>query len=223
MRDILELFISPEECAKEILNTKGERTIRKALITIAKVVVLIGCIMGLSFKTSLPNILGLLSKTNPDIVNQINELSATNLGAFSVVVTLFLIILLYCATILSALIMAVLLFVIKAIMGGEATFKQLFRVTLYSQVIYSSIMLVTQVCTLVASLTVAGVIASFIILIIGIFQFWYLIFIVVGYNIVNKVSFLKSILAAFMMQGVLWGVQLGLLLLSGVAMPGLVS
>lgn len=211
MSDILQLFLNPEECAQDILVPQSSRTIPKALITLAKIVILLGCIVGLTFKTGLPSYLELVSQIDPEVANQITQLSATNLGLFAIIITLLMIVILYLVSILSALFMAALLFVMKSLMGGKGTFKQLFTITLYAQVIYNSIMLVTQVCVLIATLTLAEGIVVVIARILSVFQYWYLVFVVVAFNVVNRVSLLKSILATFAMQGVIWIIQVGLI------------
>lgn len=221
MRDILQLFLSPEECAKDILAPQSPRTIPKALISLAKIIILLGCIVGLTFKTSLPNYLEVVSQIDPDVVDKINQLSATNLGVFAIIITPLMIVFLYLGAILIALIMATLLFAIKSLMGGKGTFKQLFTITLYAQVIYNSVMLVTQVCVLIATLTFEGGIMAVILRIVSIFQLWYLVFVVVAFNIVNRVSFFKSIVATFAMQGFIWVMQFGLIgLISVIGMMG---
>ncbi len=215
MRSILELFIDPEGCAKEILNTKGSRNIPDAMASIAKIVVLIGCMMGLMLKLSMPQILNdmtemfkNLPKESMNIIMQIKGLSPNELGLFAVILTFFIIIFLFVGSLLSALIMAALLFLIKLVMGGKGTFKQHFTVTLYSQVIYNAVFLIGTGCTLFALWTMATSLLTSIILIVSFFQLWYLVFITVGFKEVNNLGLFKSLVAMFIMEGILISVYL---------------
>lgn len=205
MREILELFTHPEICAEEMIRGKSSRTLAKGIINIAQIALLVALVDAVGSNAISNYLLKLFSGLKLTLPHSLVQLGDRNVGIPLIMLALSVTVIIILGAILAALIMAGLLFVIKFLVGGAATFKELFLITIFSQVVMTAVILVETIVYMIIFMTAPNTISQVILEIMMLFRYWYLVFILVGFNVANKVSLLRSILAVLFMQSLLWG------------------
>lgn len=207
MREIIELFTDPETSAEELLINKSAKTIKKGILFIAQLALLTGLLGSIAIKSVLPSLLQGLLERNVPFLGSLRYLEDMNFGLIAITIAIAAAILIVSVLLLKALIMAGLLVIIRHLFKGQATFIELFHITLFSQVIFAAIIFAGAAGLVVINGAALTAIAEIGFGIIMLFQYWYLVFIIIGFNAANRVGFIKSILAVFLMQSIIWGLQ----------------
>jgi len=206
MRNIIELFTDPEVCAEEMIEGNSTKTIGKGIMIIAQESLLIGLVGAIGLRSILLDLIAQVPQIGFLLLDNLNRLSNRRFEVLSIILVLVAAVVVFVGSILKAFIMAVTLFIIKFLVRGEATFKQLLRITVFSQVISVSLIFVGAICVAI-SMPATTYIVEEVSGAVMFLQYWYLVFTVVGFNAANRVGIIRSIIAVLLMQGAFWGLQ----------------
>jgi len=206
MRNIIELFTDPEVCAEEMIEGNSTKTIGKGIMIIAQESLLIGLVGAIGLRSILLDLIAQVPQIGFLLLDNLNRLSNRRFEVLSIILVLVAAVVVFVGSILKAFIMAVTLFIIKFLVRGEATFKQLLRITVFSQVISVSLIFVGAICVAI-SMPATTYIVEEVSGAVMFLQYWYLVFTVVGFNAANRVGIIRSIIAVLLMQSAFWGLQ----------------
>ncbi len=207
MKEIVELFTNPEICAQEMIHGRSQRTVLKGIASIAQMALIIGLVGVLGIQSALALLRGMLPEGDFSLSYYLGQAGNKSLGTLAIVMAVAAAVVIIVGAVFCALVMACLLFGIKFLVGGKASFKELFLITIFSQVVAVAVLLIMMVCLVTIMITSTTVVSDYILGIMTLFAHWYLVFILVGFHTANQVSFFRSIIATLLMQSILWGIQ----------------